>query len=103
MSFCSSNADYIGPKTNINFHLEVDDNFFSTHLTTLPTYLKSQKNSVFVAFINYVSIAENIMILSLMFIVYNNDYIAVKTIIYFFCLYTWINIQFSSCYMHLFV
>ena len=37
--FCLSNVDYFGPKTNINFHLEVDD-IFSTHLTTLPPDLK---------------------------------------------------------------
>ena len=27
-SFCPSNAEHFGPKTYINFHLEVDDNFF---------------------------------------------------------------------------
>ena len=40
-----SNAYYFELKTYINFHLEVDDIIFSTHLTTLPPNLKSRENS----------------------------------------------------------
>ena len=43
-SFFLSNSDHFGPKTYINFHLEVDENFFWTPLTTLsPNLKKSEK------------------------------------------------------------
>ena len=41
-SFCLSNADYFGPKTNINLHIEVDGIFFSFNNPT-PLLEKSEK------------------------------------------------------------
>ena len=46
-SFCLSNAEYLGPKTYIIFHLEVGENFCDSFNIPTPLLEKSEKINIY--------------------------------------------------------